>query len=96
MRDLNLLAIDENENLYLDGHQLKNVKAFNVQDTEGGNTLTVTLYVGNGNLSSNPRNTTREIIEGQLDELISRSHQCSDSDLPNITGAITALCGLLV
>ena len=96
MRDLNLLAIDENENLYLDGHQLKNVEAFSIKSAEGRNTLTVTLDVGNGNLSSKPSKPVNEIIEEQLDELISRSHHCADSDLPGITGAITAMCAMLL
>lgn len=96
MRDLNLLVIDENDNLYLDGHQLKNVVAFGTQDEDGATTLAITMRVGNGNLSSKPKKTTREILEDQLGELVSRSHQCSDSDLPNFAAAITAICGVLV
>ena len=96
MKDLNLLTIDENENLFLDGHQLKNVVAFGTQDEDGATTLAITMRVGNGNLSSRPRKTTREILEDHLSELVARSHQCSDSDLPNIAAAITAVCGALV
>lgn len=95
MKDLNLLTIDENENLYLDGHQLKHVISFGTQAEEGGSFLTVAMHVGNGNLSSRPRKTTKEILEDQLDELISRSHQCSDADLHNITRSIVAVCGVL-
>lgn len=95
MRDLNLLTIDKNDNLYLDGHQLKNVVTFCTQDEDGATTLAITMRVGNGNLPSRPRKTTKEILEDQLDELVARSHHCSDADLPNITAAITAVCGVL-
>lgn len=95
MKDLNLLTIDENENLFLDGQQLKNVVAFGTQDEDGATTLAITMRVGNGNLPSRPRKTTKEILEDQLDELVARSHQCSDADLHNITRSIVAVCGVL-